>query len=180
MSMKKSLPLALCLLMSFSLFGCSAVFEDQTEARNIAVVEATYEKLWNQDDETQFDDLIQIPGYVHHETDKPDVVFTSYDQLDAGFDAAQTTTPDVQYTINRIFAKGDEVMVQWTALGTFLGDYGSIEPTGEQISYSGITIYRLENGKIVESWTEDDDQDAIEAFTNTDIDSSGEIAGDVP
>jgi predicted ester cyclase len=181
MSTKSTLTLVLSLLAVLGVAGCpSTVLNDLTEARNIAVVEASYEKLWNQDDETQFDDLVQIPGYVHHENDKPDVVFTSYEQLDAGFDAAQLTTPDVHYTINRIFAKGDEVIVQWTALGTFQGDYGPIEATGEQISFTGITIYRLENGKIVESWTEDDDQDALEAFLNEDLDNSGDIAGDVP
>jgi predicted ester cyclase len=171
MSTRSSLALVLSLLVVLSVAGCTTVLEDLTEARNMAVVEASYEKLWNQDDETQFDD---------HENDRPDVVFTSYEQLDAGFDAAQLTTPDVHYTIDRIFAKGDEVCVQWTATGTFLGDYGPIEATGEQISYSGITIYRLENFKIIESWTEDDDQDALEAFLNQDLDNSGIIAGDVP
>lgn len=177
---RNSLFLLLFLPAVLSVAGCPTLSDELTEARNIAVVKASYERLWNQDDESQFDDLIQIPGYVHHETDKPDVVFTSYDQLDAGFDAAQLTTPDVRYTINRIFAKGDEVIVQWTATGTFLGAYGTIEPHGEQISYSGITIYRLENGKIVESWTEDDDHDALEAFMNADLDNSGIIAGNVP
>lgn len=177
MSIKSSFTLVLSLLVVFGVAGCSSVFEDLTEARNIAVVEATYQKLWNEDDETMFDDLIEIPGYVHHENDKPDVVFTSYEQLDAGFDAAQTTTPDVEYTINRIFAKGDEVCVQWTAVGTFTGAYGALEPHGLEMTFTGITIYRLENGKIVESWTEDDDQDALEAFMNQDIDNSNDIAG---
>ena len=177
MSTKNPLPLLLSLLVVLSVAGCPATLEDLTEARNIAVVKASYEKLWNEDDETMFDDLIEIPGYVHHENDKPDVVFTSYEQLDAGFDAAQITTPDVHYTINRIFADGDEVIVQWTATGTFTGAYGALEPHGLEMTFTGITIYRLENGKIVESWTEDDDQDALEAFMNADLDNSGDIAG---
>jgi predicted ester cyclase len=171
-----AVPVALLLVA-----GCPVVTPQQTtEELNMQVVRDSYEKLWNQDDETQFDDIVQIPGYVHHETDRPDVVFASYAELDAGFDAAQHTMPDLHYTINRMFASGDEVVVQWTALGTFTNDYGPIPATGEQVSYTGFTVYRLANGKIVESYTEDDDQDILEALTNTDLDSSGIIAGDVP
>jgi len=150
------------------------------EEYNKEVVRASYEKLWNQDDETAFDDLIEIPGYVHREADRADVVFTSYAQLDAGFDAAQATVPDLHYRIDRIFADGDEVVVQWTATGTFSGDYGSIAATGEQISYTGFTVYKLRNGKIIESYTEDDDQDFLEALTNADIDNSAINAGADP
>lgn len=158
--------------------SCPLVPSTQSvEELNMQVVRDSYEKLWNQDDETQFDDLIQIPGYVHHETDRADVEPAGYDELDAGFDAAQYTMPDLRYTLDRLFADGDEVIAEWTATGTFTNDYGSIPATGQQVSYHGFTVYRLENGKIVESWTEDDDQDFLEALMGEDLDHSGIIAG---
>ena len=44
-------------------------------------------------------------------------------------------------------------MTQWTARGTHTGDLAGIAPTGKEVTVSGITVSRVESGKIVEEWT---------------------------
>jgi steroid delta-isomerase-like uncharacterized protein len=41
-------------------------------------------------------------------------------------------------------------MVRWTQRGTHLGPFLGIPPTGKQIAYSGINIFRVANGQIIE------------------------------
>ena len=51
-----------------------------------------------------------------------------------------------------MIAKGDKVVVRWTLHGTHTGEFWGVPPTHKVITYSGINIWRLRDGKIVEEW----------------------------
>jgi predicted ester cyclase len=55
-------------------------------------------------------------------------------------------------TIVEMIAEGDRVMVRWTSRGTHQGEFNGIPPTGKQVTNSGINIFRIAAGKIVEVW----------------------------
>jgi steroid delta-isomerase-like uncharacterized protein len=60
---------------------------------------------------------------------------------------------DLHVTIEDLLAEGDEVAVRWTLRGTHDGELrGGIPATGRRVEVSGITISRIEKGKVVESW----------------------------
>jgi steroid delta-isomerase-like uncharacterized protein len=65
----------------------------------------------------------------------------------------RTAFPDLHITIEDIFQSGDEVALRWTARGTHRGDLMGLAPTGVQMTTTGISIDRHEDGKIVETWT---------------------------
>lgn len=50
----------------------------------------------------------------------------------------------------------DVVVVRWTMHGSHTGELLGIPPTGKQVTLTGITIYRLSDGKIVEERGEED------------------------
>ncbi len=60
--------------------------------------------------------------------------------------------PDLRVTVEDELAEGDKVVSRWTAQGTHQGELTGITPTGNQVDISGITIHRIEDGKIVEEW----------------------------
>jgi steroid delta-isomerase-like uncharacterized protein len=64
----------------------------------------------------------------------------------------RTAYPDTNFTINVQIAEGDMVATRWTAIGTHLGDFMGIAPTGKRVTVTGMTINRIENGKIAETW----------------------------
>jgi steroid delta-isomerase-like uncharacterized protein len=47
-------------------------------------------------------------------------------------------------------AEGDRVAVEWTMRGTHKGDLMGIPASGKDVSWSGITIYRIEGGRVVD------------------------------
>lgn len=55
-------------------------------------------------------------------------------------------------TINDIFMQGDKVVVSWTVEAINTGKFMGNPPTNKKVTYSGMSIYRLENGKIAEHW----------------------------
>ncbi len=64
--------------------------------------------------------------------------------------------PDYQTTIDDLIAEGDKVVARITMTGTHSGKFMDIPPTGKHVSFTGIYIARIENGKIVEHWGEED------------------------
>jgi predicted ester cyclase len=62
-----------------------------------------------------------------------------------------TALPDLKHTIHEQVAEGDKVVTRWTAQGTHKGELLGRAPTGTRVSFSGINIYRIADGKLAES-----------------------------
>ncbi len=62
--------------------------------------------------------------------------------------------PDHHQTIHDWIAENDKVVTRWTVQGTHQGEYAGIAPTGKQVKITGIDIFRVVDGKIVEVWAE--------------------------
>jgi predicted ester cyclase len=60
--------------------------------------------------------------------------------------------PDARITVEQQLAEGDLVATRWSARGTHEGELMDLEPTGTEITVTGLTISRLEGGKIVEAF----------------------------
>jgi len=96
-------------------------------------------------------DELVAPDYVGHDPAQPDLhgpdgvkgFITSYL---AGF-------PDGRITIEEQLAEGDLVATRWTGRGTHQGELMGIPATGKQVTVSGLTLSRLQNGKVVEEWS---------------------------
>jgi steroid delta-isomerase-like uncharacterized protein len=64
--------------------------------------------------------------------------------------------PDYQTKIEDMIAEGNKVAARIKMTGTHTGEFIGIPPTGRQISFTGMYIVRIANGKIVEHWGEED------------------------
>jgi steroid delta-isomerase-like uncharacterized protein len=62
--------------------------------------------------------------------------------------------PDLRYKIVDLIVSGDRAALHWRAAGTQLGQFGSVPPTGQVVSYSGATFLRFDpDGKIIDVWS---------------------------
>jgi len=64
--------------------------------------------------------------------------------------------PDVRLAVQDLIAAGDKVVVRWRATATHTGTFQGLPPTGTQVSFEGIAIYRLASAKVVERWVQVD------------------------
>jgi predicted SnoaL-like aldol condensation-catalyzing enzyme len=64
----------------------------------------------------------------------------------------RAAAPELQATLDDILAEGDRVALRWSARGTHLGEWLDVPPTGHHFTMSGISIYRIAQGKAVEGW----------------------------
>lgn len=61
--------------------------------------------------------------------------------------------PDMTVTVDDQVAEGDRVGSRHTSTGTHTETFMGMQPTGKQATITGMTITRIENGKMVEAWT---------------------------
>ncbi|HEX9133450.1 MAG TPA: ester cyclase [Ktedonobacteraceae bacterium] len=64
--------------------------------------------------------------------------------------------PDSQVTTEDLIADGDKVVERFTFRGTNKGSFMGAPPTGKQVTSTGMSVFRIANGKIVEHWGEND------------------------
>ena len=60
--------------------------------------------------------------------------------------------PDLVLTDDDVIAEGDRVVIRWTATGTAQTEAGPVP-----VSFTGIDIFRIEDGKLAELWQNTDD-----------------------
>jgi steroid delta-isomerase-like uncharacterized protein len=90
------------------------------------------------------------PDFVWHE---PDQDLRGYEQAKQFVSTFFKALPDINITIDDVIAEGDKVVTRYTIRGTHQGETEEFgPPTGRQMELEGITIHRIEDGKIVEEW----------------------------
>jgi predicted ester cyclase len=57
--------------------------------------------------------------------------------------------PDMRTTIDHMFADGDMVAACATVRGTHRGAFMGIQPTGQEVSFTALTLDRVVDGRIV-------------------------------
>ena len=100
-----------------------------------------------------YDDML-TPDFVNHggpagEIHGPEAFKQAY----AGF---ATAFSDFSTTIDLIVAEGDLVVTYGVASGTHDGPFMGLPPTGNKLQWTGVAIYRLDEGRIAERWQEID------------------------
>jgi len=113
----------------------------------------SYQEIYNSNDldrltEVVSEDLLTpniLPGIPHG----VEGAKTAHRIMLAGF-------PDYQTIIEDMIAEGNKVAARIKMMGTQTGEFMGIPPTGKEVSFTGIFIARIANGKIVEHWGEED------------------------
>jgi len=71
----------------------------------------------------------------------------------AGFRSA---FPDSSLRVEEEIAEGEKVVIRWNFSGTHKGSLLGVPATGKKVSWTGMTIYRIVDGKVVEEQGEED------------------------
>lgn len=120
---------------------------------NKALVRRSSEELWSKGNVAVIDELFAT-NYVLHAP--PPGVTPDREGYKQFVRMHHVVFPDFRNTVEDVIAEGDKVALRWTWSGTHKGEYMGIASTGKQVTVAGISILRIEGGKIVEEWDEVD------------------------
>jgi predicted ester cyclase len=114
--------------------------------QNKAIARRSIEELWN---DRNMDVIDELFAEDYHDP----AVMTGLRAWKEAANALFAGAPsDWHITIEDQIAEGDKVVTRWTWRFTHTVAFYGAAPTGKHISFTGISIYRLEGGKIVEGW----------------------------
>ena len=124
-------------------------------AQNAELSRRIFEDVWNRKNLSAIDELMSA-DYVHHDPSSP-AVPSGVDGYKQFVNSYMTAFPDAHFTIDDAFTDGQNTEVQnevtrWTVTGTHEGELAGIPRTGRRFSVTGISIARIADGKITESW----------------------------
>lgn len=117
---------------------------------NIKVIERYSQEVMNEGNLDAVEELL-ADDYVHH-TPPPGMPPTREGFKQFVIDA-HNGLGDLTLTTDDILAQGDKVVQRWTNSGVHSGPFLGVPATGEPVEFSGMSIYTVKDGRIVEDWT---------------------------
>jgi steroid delta-isomerase-like uncharacterized protein len=116
---------------------------------NKATVRRMNDQLWNEGRVDLIGEFF-TEDTVSHAAGLPSS--SGLEELKASVVMGQNAYADLRLSFGDLIADGDKVAYTWTLQGVHQGELYGIPPTGKQVTTSGVTINRLVNGRIVETW----------------------------
>jgi steroid delta-isomerase-like uncharacterized protein len=98
---------------------------------------------------------IFAPTYRLHYPDI-DTAATGPEVIRGLVSAYRDAFPDLNFTVDQTVGSGDVVLVRWTAEGTNRGSLLGGPATGRFARWTGMSVFRMHGGRIVEDWVEND------------------------
>jgi len=89
------------------------------------------------------------------------------EQVKRAFSRSRAAFPDAYFMTEESIASGDRVVNRWTGRATHTGTFWGIPPTGRQVTWTGVTIYRLAADKIAEIWIHADALSLLQQLDST-------------
>ena len=107
-------------------------------------------RSWEAPDNLDIIDEVYAPDLVWHD---PDLEIRGAEEAKQFISKYKSAFPDLSVTFEDEVAEGDKVVTRWTLRGTHQGEIEEFGPaTGRQVELKGISISRIEGGKIAEEW----------------------------
>ncbi len=130
------------------------------EEENKALIRRYFEAIDKIDSDPSLLDEFVSPDFVSHSAPPVPGMKVDLDALKKVFAMFQTASPGY-HTVDIMIAEGDLVAAQITGYGTHEGELLGVPATHKQIKMSGMIMWRIKDGKIVEHWGQNDTMDLL-------------------
>lgn len=121
---------------------------------NKAVVRRAYDELVMAGD---FSNLAEIVHEDYMDHTQPPGWATDRAGLQHQIAYFRSAFPNIHVTLEDMIAEGDLVMHRQTMRGTHLGEFFGIPPTGTVVEMTGMHLFRIADGKLIEHRANNDD-----------------------
>jgi steroid delta-isomerase-like uncharacterized protein len=126
---------------------------------NKAIIRRMTEEFYNQGNVDSAERFF-ADTYMHRDPASPHI--RDRDGLKEMVRGFRAGCPDLYIAIDQLVAEGDMVTKRWSFHATHTADLAGLPPTGKRIAMSGLELFRLAGGKIVECWTAYDNLSLIQ------------------
>jgi predicted ester cyclase len=125
---------------------------------NKEIIRQWFERVWNNRDESAIPELMSA-DHVGHGFGPNGATVIGPAGFIPFYQVFTSAMPDVRITTAEVISEGDTVCARWSATGTLTGGGLGVNPTGKSMTVCGLSMGRIANGQIVESWNTFDQLD---------------------
>ncbi len=115
-----------------------------------------FEEVWNKRREDAIDEMFAEDGIANGLNDAKGNPIRGVEGFKTLHRAFLSAYPNLQITVEDVITEGDKIAARCTVKATHEGEGLGIAPTNQPIEFTGLTIVKLKDGKIVEAWNEFD------------------------
>lgn len=133
------------ILCAVLLTGCATPKEHAVQ-RNKEMIHRYFEDWVNRGDRSAADRLIATNVILRN----PPMVLHGLEEYKTRMATFHAAFPDARYTVEDQIAEGNKIVVRWTLGGTQLGEFQNRPATGKRIFVTGVSLFRIADGKIQE------------------------------
>ena len=162
-------------VINCSLLLASIACASSSQEQNKALAKRTFEELLS-GGRFELAEQLYAKDFVNHGIHRE----ITLDEDQAALKGWHQAFPDLSIAPDKLIADGDLVAVYWIARGTNTGAGNGLPPTGKKVEQSGITIWRIVDGKIKEEWSAFDQLSMMKQLGLLDQKGSGAAATDAP
>lgn len=120
--------------------------------QNKELVRRWFEEVWNKGRAEAIDEMLDEDGIVHGLSDDPSKPIVGPNDFRPFHTLFREAMPNMIVVVEDLVAEGDKVATRCSVRGKHEGDFMGRAATHAPVEFTGITIVRIENGKIVEAW----------------------------
>jgi steroid delta-isomerase-like uncharacterized protein len=120
---------------------------------NETTIRTLVEEVWNRGNLAATEDFV-APDVVDHDPARPPDLPQGREGIKQAVSMYRTAFPDLRLSVDELLAHEDKVVWRWHSEGTHTGEFLGLLPTNKHGRITGISIARLEDGKVVETWSE--------------------------
>jgi steroid delta-isomerase-like uncharacterized protein len=119
---------------------------------NKALVRRWFEEVWNNGRTDAIDEMFDQNGIAHGLSDDPSNPIKGPSQFRPFHSLFRDAFPNMMIVIEDMVAEGDRVAARCSVRAKHEGDFMGRAATQGPVEFTGMTIVRIDNGKIVEAW----------------------------
>ncbi|HEU5091254.1 MAG TPA: ester cyclase [Nitrospira sp.] len=119
---------------------------------NKQLIRRWFEEVWNKGRAESIDELFAENGIAHGLSDDPAKPITGPRDFRPFHTLFREAFPNMMIVVEDVVAEGDKVAARCSVRAKHEGDFMGREATQAPVEFTGMTIVRIDNGKIVEAW----------------------------
>jgi steroid delta-isomerase-like uncharacterized protein len=111
-----------------------------------------FEEVWNKRRTEAIDEMFDCEAIAHGLTDASGNELHGPEGFKPFFNDFCNAFSDLQVTVEDTVAEGDKLAARCTVKGTHTGEGIGLAATNQPVTFTGMCILRIKDGKIVEAW----------------------------
>ena len=114
-------------------------------------MERWFDEVWNKGRESAIDEMAE-PNAIAHGLGEDGGDIVGLENFKVFFRMFQAALTDIQVKVEDVVTEGDRTVARVKVSAKHTGESLGIPAKGNTVEFSGVSIARLKDGKIIEAW----------------------------